>query len=150
MAGYPQYFNPYLPVGYQQGAGFQQFQQPVPQYPAYSGQGQQTQTMTPPTVHAEIIQVKSVEEAERFPVNAGTSQLFQLADDTAFVMKSTFANGESAVDIYAKQPKKPAQPPFDPTLYVTREELEKRLEGLTRGRKRQEKPEQQMEIQQDG
>lgn len=145
-------YNPYYQAGYYNP--YQAVMPPVtptvPPYtpPPYSAQGQPApvqavqqpapapapQAMTPPTVHVDIIQVKNADEIDRFPVNAGTSQLFQFADDSAFVIKSVFPNGQSDTDIYVKQPKKPVQPALDPSVYVTREELEKRLAGLTRFR----------------
>ena len=146
--GYPSYFNPYLQSAYPQA-----YQTPVPQYPTMTPYPQQAQqqiqqaqappSMTPPTIHAEIIQLKSADEVERFPVNAGTSQLFQLADDSAFVIKSVYANGQYNIDIYAKQPKKPAPPPIDPAQFVTWDALGDALEewaekrnGTGRGRKK--------------
>lgn len=93
------------------------------------------QGMTPPTRHAEIVQVKSVEDADKYPVNAGTIQLFQLMDDSAFVTKYVYPNGQVDIDIYTKQPKKQPEPPVDTTQFVTREELEKRLAELLDGKK---------------
>lgn len=159
MAGYPGYINPYLQTAYPQT-----YQSPLPQYPTpyptqtttpypvqtttpYPQQ-QQTQApqsaMTPPTIHAEIIQAKSMDEIEKFPVNAGTSQLFQLSDDSAFAIKSVYPNGQYDIEIYAKQPKKPAPPPIDPAKFVTWDALgdaledwaEKRNGGTGRGRKK--------------
>ena len=148
MAVYPYYNPPYFggQSPYMGNMGMVPNPPAVPQYqPQYPAQGQPSQampqTMTPPTIHAEIIQARSIEDVERFPVNAGTKQLFQLADDSAFVMKCVLANGETALDIYDKRPKKPAAVPPDLSLYVTREELERRLEGLIIPRKRVEKQE---------
>lgn len=104
--------------------------------------GPAPQAMTPPTVHAEIIQVKSVEEVDGFPVNVGTTQMFQLADDSAILTKTVYANGQYNVDIYAKQAKKPVAPLFDPSAFVTRDELEERLAGLTRFRRKRDEAEQ--------
>lgn len=150
--GYPGYINPYLQAAYPQA-----YQAPVPQYQypmqttapypqQVQPQVQQAapQSMTPPTIHAEIIQVKSMDEIEKFPVNAGTTQLFQLSDDSAFVIKAVYPNGQSEIDVYAKQPKKPTPPPIDPAQFVTWDALgdaleewaEKRNSGAGRGRKK--------------
>ncbi len=129
------YFNPYLQSAYGQMQGYQmpQYQSPYPQATAQQIQAQQPapQSMTPPTIHAEIIQVKGVEDVERFPVNAGTSQLFQMSDDSAFLIKSTYPNGQSDIDIYTKQPKKPPAPALDPSQFVTWDKLEERLANLS-------------------
>lgn len=151
--GYPGYFNPYLQSAYPQAYQSPQYQTPYPMqtttpYPQQVQQQiQQAQappSMTPPTIHAEIIQAKSMDEIEKFPVNAGTSQLFQLSDDSAFVIKSVYPNGQFDIEIYAKQPKKPAPPPIDTARFVTWDALgdaleewaEKRNSGTGRGRKK--------------
>lgn len=121
---YPQYgVNPY--GGYQQ---YQTAQAPANPQPA---------PMSRQMVHADIVLVNSVEEVQGFPVNAGSVVMFQLGGGEAFITKEVTADGQMNIDIYPKQPKKPAPPPFDPSQFVTREELEKRLGELTarRGRK---------------
>lgn len=136
--GYPGYFNPYLQSVYPQTYQTPQYPTPYPvQYPQQAQQIQQQaapQSMTPPTIHAEIIQVKNADEVEKFPVNAGTSQLFQLADDSAFVIKSVYPNGQTETDIYAKQPKKPVPPPIDPAQFVTWDALGDALDKWAAGR----------------
>ena len=150
MAGYPGYINPYLQSAYPQTYQTPQYPTPYTVQTAYPQQVQQQaapQSMTPPTIHAEIIQVKSTDEVDKFPVNAGTSQLFQLADDSAFVIKSVYPNGQTETDIYAKQPKKPVPPPIDPTQFVTWDALGDALDKWAAGRetgkgkrKRQDEP----------
>lgn len=147
------YNNPYTPYAY---TAYQPYQAPLVQpiqpaptvqpQPAQSGQFAAPQPMTPPTIHVDIIQVKTLDEVDGYPVNAGTTQLFQLGGGEAFITKEVFANGQTNVDIYPKQPKKPAPPPFDPSVFVTREELEERLAGLSgRRRQRRDEPEQSPE-----
>ena len=87
---------------------------------------QQTPQMSLPTIHADIIQVGSAEEVERFPVGAGVSQMFILRDESSIFVKSANANGYT-IDAYDKRPPAPPAPVFDPQKYVTREELEKLL-----------------------
>lgn len=130
-------YGQYTPYGY---GGYNPYQ--VPQYPA-TPQQQTPQPMTAPTIRVDIIRVNNAEEVAGYPVNAGTTQMFQLGDGEAFITKEVFPNGQASIDIYPKQPKKPAPPPFDPSAYVTRDELEERLAGLTgRHRQRREEPEQ--------
>lgn len=92
---------------------------------------QQTQPqMTMPTIHADIMQVGSVEEAERFPIGAGASQMFILRDDSAILVKSASASGYT-MEIYDRRPTAAQAPAIDPRTYVTMDELEKRLSALT-------------------
>jgi hypothetical protein len=122
---YPQFQNPYLQPQ------FQQYQAP---------QQQQAQAMTPPTVHADIIQIASEQEGTTFPVAAGASQMMITKDESTIMVKTAFANGQTTLSIYDKRPPAPAEKPVDLSVYVTREELESRLAALT-APKRQAKKE---------
>lgn len=107
--------NPYLQ------AYLQALQQQFP-----NAQQQTSPQMSLPTIHADIIQVGSEEEVERFPVGAGVSQMFILRDESSIFVKSANVNGYT-IDTYDKRPPAPPAPVFDPQKYVTREELEKLL-----------------------
>lgn len=113
-------YNNGFPVNYPY---FQPFQ------PAYQQQyqAQSPQTMTPPTVHAEIIQVDNEQAAINYPVAAGVSQMMILKDESAIYIKTAYANGQANLDTYEKRPKTPLSASPDLSQYVTREELEKRL-----------------------
>ena len=111
------------------------YQQYYPQYqtqPQYQAPQQQTQTMTPPMVHADIIQVSSETEAANYPVAAGASQMMVAKDDSAIYVKTAFANGQSSLSVYTKRPPAPPEKPVDLSVYVTREELETRLAALSK------------------
>ncbi len=110
----PQYQTPY--VGFQSGNNQSQMQQ------------QATQMMTPPTIHAEIVQIADRAEALSFPVGAGQAQMMITRDDSSIFVKTAFANGQSNLVEYAKKAPEPETPPVD---YVTREEFERRLAELT-------------------
>ena len=114
--------------------GYQQF---YPQYPQYQQMIQQQmpqqntqQTMTPPTIHAEILQVDSEQSAENYPVAAGTSQMMIRKDDSEIYVKTAYANGQSRLDVYVKRPEKPNKPVLDLEGYITRDEFENRLNEL--------------------
>ena len=96
-------------------------------------QTQQQQQMTPPTIRAEIIQVENEEAANAYPVGAGSSQMMIAKDDSAIFVKSALPNGQSNLDVFVKRPKTPSKPSFDPDIYVTRDELEKRLQAILGG-----------------
>ena len=113
---------------------YQQFYQPQYQTPYGGFQGgnnqmqQQAQTapqmMTPPTIHAEIVQIADRNEALNFPVGAGQAQMMITRDDSKIFVKSAYANGQSSLAEYVKKAPEPQKPPAD---YITREEFEKRL-----------------------
>ena len=118
---YPQYYPQYQPYQLPQ---YQQQVQPIQQ--------QQTQQgMTPPTVHADIVQVSGEAEAANYPVAAGASQMMVAKDDSMIFVKTAFANGQSTLDVYVKRPPAAPEKPVDLSLYVTREELESRLAALS-------------------
>lgn len=122
-------YNNGFPVTYQQY--YPQYQFQAPQYqPVPTAQNAQ-QTMTPPIVHADIIQVANEAEARNYPVAAGASQMMVAKDDSAIFVKTAFANGQSSMDVYVKRPPAPPEKPVDLSVYVTREELESRLAALS-------------------
>lgn len=131
-------YNPYQPQPFQPVQPVQPTVQPQTTQP---GQFAAPSPMTPPTVHVDIIRINSADDVNNYPVNAGTTQMFQLGDGEAFITKEMSASGQVNIDIYPKQPKKPTPPPFDPSQFVTWEGLEERLAGLNgRRRKRQDEP----------
>lgn len=118
-------YNNGFPIGYQ--PYYPQYQQQYQQMP----QQQQTQqAMTPPTIHAEIVQVDNEQVAENYPLSAGMSQMMIAKDDSAIFVKTMYANGQYNLDTFIKRPSKPKQPDFNPNLYITREEFETRLKSL--------------------
>ena len=95
----------------------------------YGQQGQQQtqqqgQMMTPPTIRAEIVQVDSLDAIDRYPMAAGTSQMFMTKDEAAIVVRSMYANGQHNDDIYDKRPPEPPAPTLNPADYVRKDELE--------------------------
>lgn len=94
----------------QQDSPQQQAQQPAPQ-----------QTMTRPTIHAEIIQVSNGESGEqevnRYPLGVGQSQMFITQDEAVIYVKEGTQSG-SILDVYPRRPPAPTPPPFNPAEYV--------------------------------
>lgn len=125
-------FNGGFPATYPQM--YPQYQQgyQMPQYQSLQGVQQpvQQQGMTPPTVHADIVQVSGEQEALNYPVAAGQSQMMLAKDDSAIFIKTAFANGQSTLNVFVKRPPEPPQKPVDMTAYVTHDELESRLAAL--------------------
>lgn len=82
---------------------------------------QQTQAaqpmMTPPTIHAEIVQVDGEAAAAQYPVGAGMSQMMIARDDSAIFVKTATASGYT-LEVFDKRPPAPTPPPFNPSEYV--------------------------------
>lgn len=113
-------YNNGFPISYQQFYPQQMgFQQPIgtPQQP-------QQQMMTPPTIHAEIVQINDRNEAANFPVGAGQAQMMITKDDSTIFIKSAFANGQSSLVEYVRKAPEPQTVSAD---YITRDEFERRL-----------------------
>jgi hypothetical protein len=85
--------------------------------------GPQT-AMTPPTIHAEIIQVESEEAVDTHPQAAGTSQMYMTRAEDKIVIKTQYANGFDKI-IYDKRPPAPPAPAFVPEDYVRKDEITK-------------------------
>lgn len=121
-------YNPqmYFPQSYQP-MQYPMFQQMPPVQGTQMAPANQPQTtpqmMTPPTIHAEIVQVDNEEAAANYPVGAGASQMMIARDDSAIFVKTAGANG-STLDVFEKRPPAPPAPAFDPSAYVTRDEIE--------------------------
>ena len=133
-------YNNGFPMSYQQ---FYQPQYQVPYNSFQSGNNQmqqqaQSQMMTPPTIHAEIVQIADRAEALNFPVGAGQAQMMIAKDDSAIFVKTAFANGQSNLVEYVKKAPEPQTPPAD---YVTREEFERRLAEIYKSAEKRDRNE---------
>ena len=91
---------------------------PYPQIPQ-----QMPQQMTP-TIRAEIVQVDNEQAANAYPVGAGASQMMIAKDDSAIFVKTALQNGQYQLDVFVKRPPAPEKPPFDPSEYVRKDELD--------------------------
>jgi len=120
-------YNGGFPVGYQP------YQMPYYNQPQFQQQPQQPSAMTPPTIRAEIVQVDDEIAASNYPVAIGTPQMMISKDEKCFFVKTSYANGQYQLDVYEKRPPKAQRAAPDLSAYVTKEELEKRLESLTGG-----------------
>ena len=88
-----------------------------------NGQSQQgQQRMTPPIIHADIIQIGSLDEMNQYPVTPGSSQMFMTRDEQIIAVRSMYNNGHSD-DYYDKRPPEPPAPTLNPAEYVRRDEL---------------------------
>lgn len=124
--------------------------QPDPRYfpqqaPAMSARGQQPAqqqpegtAMTPPMIHADIIQIESEKDKviENTSVPIDKSQMFMTRDENLIAVKSATASGVEIV-YYDRRPSVPEPPQFDPRVYPTRNEvaqyIEERLSSLQAG-----------------
>jgi hypothetical protein len=113
-------YNNGFPIGYQ--PYYQQM---------YSAQAQQ---FSPPTIHAEILQVENETAAMNYPVAAGASQMMMAKDDSEIYIKTAYANGQSQLNVYVRRPQKPSEPILDLSTYITRDEFESRLKAILEGK----------------
>ena len=100
-------------------------------YNPYFPQPYQPQTFAP-TIRTEIIQVDNEEAAKAYPVGAGATQMMIARDDSAIYIKSALQNGQYSMEVFVKRPPAPEPEPFDPSLYVRRDELAAMLAGIRR------------------
>lgn len=84
---------------------------------------QPPQSMTPPTIHADIIQIGSEQEAWNYPAG----QIMMTRDENLILIKTSTPNGTPNLSIYEKRPERPQEAP---SSFVTKEELAKALEAL--------------------
>ena len=111
LTGYPGYNPGYMYGGYNTPGSYQ---------PAQSAAGN-APGMSPPTIHAEIIQVDDEAAGAAYPVAAnGVPQMMIKRDDKEIYIKTAYANGSYDFDVYVKR-----TPATAPSPYITREEFEK-------------------------
>lgn len=115
--------QPYMDPQFSRVHGQQQPNQTA-QQTALQQQASVSPTMTPPTIHAEIVQVDGEQAAAQYPVGAGASQMMIAKDDSAIFVKTSTANGYTLA-VYDRRPPAPEAAPFDPAEYV-------RLDALPR------------------
>ena len=109
-------YNPglYMPMGYQPV-------QPMYQTPPVQ---QAPQMMTPPMRQASIIQINAVGEEEQYQLQPNAPQMFMTSDDEHIIIKTLGANGANKV-YFDRRPQMPEEAPFDPAMYVRRDEIKK-------------------------
>ena len=99
---------------------FPQYQTPIYQpQPVQAAQPVQTSSRM-----VEIVPVDSEETAASWPVGVGSTQAMIARDDSFIAFKSVSVNGQTEFVLYDKRPPAPPEPPFDPKVYVRRDELD--------------------------
>lgn len=134
-ATYPQMYPQFQPIYQPQYQSQQMGQMQQAQMP---GANQQAQTMTPPTIRAEIIQIDDEAAVDRFPLAAGTSQMFITRAEDKIIIKTMGQSGPMPLDVYEKRPPAPPAPVFDPTEYVRKDEMETLIKEMIANRKKPE------------
>lgn len=133
-SGYqPMQMNPYQQQTYPQyqNQGYNQVQQsPAPQITPANGLTN-SQPLTPPTIHAEIVQVDSRQAAADYPVAAGSSQMMMLRDDSAIFIKMAYANGQSQLIVYPREVEEKKKEANVLDNYVTLDMFNKKISELT-------------------
>lgn len=120
-------YNSYFPASYQPYYNPYQFQQPQNlQGTQMSQAGPIPQQMTPPTIHAEIVQVDGETAAANYPVGVGASQMMMAKDDSAIFIKTATQNGYDLA-VYIRRAPESSKPENE---YITRAEFETRIAAL--------------------
>ena len=78
----------------------------------------------------EVVPVDSIDAAKEFPVSIGATVMLIAKDDSFLAIKINGVNGQSSFSVYDRRPPDPPKPSFNPNDYVTRDELESRLEAI--------------------
>lgn len=130
-------YNSYFPAGYAYNPYQQamQYQQPM----QAAQQAYTPQNFSQPTIRAEIVQIDGDEpEAQNFPVQTGGTQMMINKSETKIFIKTVYANNQTNLDVFVKQPHTvtPAQPDFE--NFVTKEELEQRLAQIVSPKSKKE------------
>lgn len=118
--------------------GYPYFQPQQPQQ--YQMQQNNQMQMTPPTIHAEIVQVEGENEAKNYPVAAGCTQMFMSKDDMHIYIKTAYANAPAQLIVYNKS-EPIIEPQIDLNSFITRDEFEKRINELTNRHNNRQKQE---------
>lgn len=88
------------------------------------------QAVTPPTIHADLIQIGDESEVSNWPASVGAPRGFILRDETKIIFKAVGPDGaELPLDVYVKQPPKPVKATFDPDMYVRRDEVREMVDA---------------------
>lgn len=85
--------------------------------------------MTPPTIHADIIQIDGYEQVKDYNMAAGCTQMFMSKDEQNIFVKSVFANNTDDIITYVRRTETPSENVQND--YVTREEFERRLADIS-------------------
>lgn len=122
------YIQPYMynPYGTAYNPYYQNNVQPQNQTSVQS-QSVQNQ-MTPPTIHADIIQIEGYEQVKDYNMAAGCTQMFMTKDEQNIFIKSVFANNTDDIVTYTR-----SETPVENVQndFVTREEFERRLADIS-------------------
>lgn len=85
----------------------------------------QPQPTTPPMIHADMIEVASIDAMKTYPLAAGMKQMFYTKDESAMGIKEMHNDGTYDLDIYLKQAPAPAPE------YMTREQVTELVRQMT-------------------
>lgn len=89
-----------------------------------------------------IIWVQGHEGAKAYPVTAGSSVVLMDSEDMVFYIKSTDMSGmPQPLRVYEYKERVPKEEVVDDSIYVTHEELEKRLSALEKPKRKMKKEE---------
>ena len=133
--------QPYQYPAYMRYISQQQQHQNTYQGQQYQQQITQQAQQQPASRMTEVFAAANEKYVLEFPVAAGTTALFVATDDSFTAIKEASVTGQVTIQFYDKRPPAPPEKPFDPAVFVTREEFEQRLSALPVPAKRPAKKE---------
>lgn len=139
-------YNNYFPATYQ--PVYPQYQQPVQQV---------QQPQTPQVQSGGITWVSGMESAKSFLIAPNTSVMLLDSENPYFYIKSADQSGMPTLRVFKfeeitgqqQQPKAEPVPQIDTSMYITREEFEKRIAEISAPKQRNNQ-QQRKETKQDG
>lgn len=134
-------YNNYFPATYQP---VYQYQQPI------------QQVQTPQVQNGGINWIQGVESAKAYPISPNSSVILMDSESPQFFIKSADQSGMPTLRVFRfeeitgqQQPKVEAIPQIDTSMYITRDEFEKRIAELSTPKQRNNQ-QQRKETKQDG
>ena len=98
------------------------------------------QPVTPPTIHADLVQIGDMSETDAYQARAGAPLGFITRDENKIVFKTVGKDGAQMLDVYVRQPPEPAKPAFDPSDFVHKADFERMVEEVIMNRAARQRP----------
>ena len=86
------------------------------------------QTVTPPIIHADMIQIEDEKAVDNWAVINGSTLMFITRSEDKIIAKAADQSGNVSKTVYLRKPPEPAAPKFDPADYVRIDEIESYVE----------------------
>lgn len=99
---------------------------PPPAYapaPMAGAPAPQPQPVSPPTIHADLIQITDISEVDKYTAHVGAPLGFITQSEDKIIFKTAGPDGPVPLTVYIKQPSQPEKQAFNPVDYVRKDEI---------------------------